>query len=485
MKLLVIVNNHNSFGILDLCTELRRLDSNLEVEAVCAPEFLAANFGHFGKRGITPHHLDPIIGASTGSSAKVLSGVKALEDQARSPELPGSSGFFRRAANILAKVLFNTSVYAMARELRISRRLVAQQRRAVALLTRLQPSVVLSLSDRSHDYVESAILWAARSMNIPIVLPYVAQFDIDASLAYRTGPDGKPLQELRPFEPFSLYKLWSYFRLHNQVYKGTFFQAPFILNAARRCGTLSSYPWWVGNGISDIVCVDSQHTLDQYVANRVARDKIAIMGHIQLDSIFHSYRQRADLRQRLVEKYGLQSDKALLVLSVPQYAEQGYIAWPEHWREIDSIVNNASKAGQNLLLSVHPRSDISQYRYLAERFNCCILSESLAEIIGAADLFLASNSTTFVWSVLCGIPTIALKSPVRFLYDYLPSIRQVDDSNGLCSSINDMLTGPGVSFERDWHLLSREAVFDGRYNERFIALLMRATRPGTIDNSLH
>lgn len=482
MKLLVIANNHNSFGILDLCAELQRGDPALEVDAICVPEFLAANAGHFDKRGLTPHLLPTHTAPATRPSARMVSGVKALEDQARSPFTPNGSGRLNHAATFMAKIIFSTSAYSFAREWRIAGRLARQQKLARALLERLKPDVVLSLSDRSHDYVEGAVLWAARSLGTPIVLPYVAQFDIDASVTYRSGADGKPLPELRPFAPFSLYKLWTYLRLRNQVYQGIFFQAPFILNAAKRCGTLSNYPWSIGNGLSDIACVDSEHTLEKYVENRVARNKIAIVGHVQFDRVFHSYKGRVSLRQRLFEKYDLIPGKAMLVLSVPQYAEQGYVPWPEHWRDIDSIIESVSKAEQNLLLSVHPRSDVSQYRYLAERYDCRILLEPLADVIGAADIFLASNSTTLVWSVLCGIPTVALKSPVRFLYEHLLSIRHVDDSTLLPSAIHDFLVGPLPNFERDWHLLSRSIVFDGRYNERFRTILHHSLSFRAIDN---
>ncbi len=473
MKLLVILNNHNSFAILDLCVELKRQEPAIEVVAVCCPEFLAANAGPFAKRSISPEILD-IHTAATTPPSTMLSGIKVLEARVRDPGVQGGSGKLGRAATVMVKAIISTSAYSVAREWVITKRLKLHQKRAGALLAWLKPDVVLSMSDRSHDYVEGAILWAARAAGIGIVLPYVAQFDVEASLQYRLGSDGKPLAELRPFWPFSLYKLWTFRLLRSQVYNGIFFQTPFVLNAARRCGTLSSYPWWVGNGLSDVVCVDSQHTAEEYAKHRVARNKITIVGHVQYDNIFRSYQQRSDLRKRLVGRYALGPEKALLVLSVPQYAEQGFLPWPEHWREVDSIVAHASSAGQNLLLSLHPRSDASRYGYLAERFGCSILSEPLADIIGAADVFLASNSTTLVWSVLCGIPTIALKSPVRFLYAYLPSIRRVDDTNILPGVIRDILTGPQPVFDQDWQLLSRDRVFDGQYNQRFITLLRQA-----------
>ena len=481
MKLLVIVNNHNCFGILDLCEALRRRDPVFDVRAVCTSEFFSANAAQFEKRGIVPHDVDGHADMSPPTGGSVFSGIKMLEEQTREQHA-SAAGLAGRIRASLARFVFGTSAYGLAREWRIVRRLGGKQKRALALLGQLRPDVVLSLSDRSHDYVEGAVLWAARQRGIAVVLPYVAQFDIDASVTYRCDKDGKPLPELRPFHPFSLYKLWTYLWLRDQIYKGIFFQAPFILNAARRRGTLSQYPWSVGNGLSDVVCADSRHTMEQYREHRVPEEKIAIVGHVQYDSIFQSHRQRPELRQSLLERYHLAPEKALLVMSVPQYAEQGYMSWADHWREIDDIVSNASKAGHNLLLSVHPRCDITQYRYLAERYDCSILAEPLADVIGAADMFLASNSTTFAWSVLCGIPTIALKSPVRFLFGRLKSIRQVDDSNAIPDAIADLISGDPPSFEEDWHNLSRDLVFDGRYNERFSEIIRQAVSSRTVSS---
>jgi hypothetical protein len=472
LRILIILNNHSSFGIVDLCIDLRQQDPSIVVDTVCTPEFALANRENFEKRGLAPRFLDPRAefgGAERPS--RTLSGVRVIEQNARSKQ--SSKGAIAWLKNFAIKQVLDSSAYALAREWRIVRRFRGRQKQALNLLAQLKPSVILSLTDRSHDYVEGPVLWATRKNRIPIVLPYVAQFDIDAAVAYRHGANGQPDPELCPFKPLSLYKLLTYRRLREQVYRNLFFQATYILNAASRVGILSSYPWWTGNGLSDVVCVDSRCTEEQYAKHRVPREKLVVLGHVQFDRIFLSHLQREDLRVSLIQQYQLDKQKALLILSMPQYAEQGYMPWPEHWCEIDKIIGNVSKAGQNLLLSIHPRSDISQYSYLEQRFNCRIVEQPLADIIGAADVFLASNSSTFVWSVLCGIPTVALKSPVQFLYKHLTTIRSVDESKDLADAISDLLSRKRVDFSHDWRLLGRDSVFDGRYAERFRALLDR------------
>ncbi len=474
MKILVIVNNHNSFSILNLCEELKLGDNSISYEMVCTPEFAELNQERIGKLDVEVHRLGLAPGGQFSGPSKLTETARKLQSQIDSDMPQTGRGIARRLRDRVTRGIARSSIYAKAREVKISRTLARRKRDASALFARISPDVVLTLSDRSHDYVECAVLHAARQGRVPVILPYVAQFDIDASLMYRTGADGKPLEELRPFNPPSLYKLWSYFRLRKQLYKGLFFQTPFILNAARNQGALSVYPWWVGHGLSDIVCVDSDYTLRQYIRHGVPDSKIVITGHIQYDGVFQSYSRREEIRSQIFSDYGFDKEKALLVLSVPQYAEQGYMNWDQHWSEINEIVSNCSRSGGNLLLSIHPRSNTTDYLFLQERYDCRIASQPLVEIIGAADIFLASNSTTFNWAVLCGIPALAVKSPVRSLYAHLRSIRQVEDAGRIPGFVAEILSGIRPDFKNDWSMLSRELVFDGNNKGRFRQLLRRA-----------
>ena len=469
MIILIILNNHNSFSIVDLCADLQREDSTIILHTVCAPEFAKANTEKLEKRGLTPHFLDPREELNASSGSSYVNRVKVLEQKLRcTSNEEGLFAWFKRKA---VKHALSTSVYAMAREWRIVRRFREKQKQALKLLEQLQPDVVLSLTDRSHDYVEGPLLWASQKSGIPVVLPYVAQFDMDAAVAYRHGIDGRVDPELCTWQQFSLYKFATYLRLRDQLYQGLFFQAPYILNAARRVGILSCYPWWTGNGLSDVVCVDSTYVAQQYTEHRVPSEKLAVVGHAQFDRVFRSCKDRSSLRAFLIQQYQLNEEGHLLILSVPQYAEQGYMSWNDHWRDIEDIIENVSKTGMNLLLSIHPRSDIREYKYLEEKYGCRIASAQLADIIGAADIFLASNSTTLIWAVLAGIRSVSLKTPVKYLYGHLSSIVNVQDSKAIGIEINNLLSESPFDFSSDWNLISKDSVFDGEFKVRFIKLI--------------
>lgn len=472
MRLLVIVNNHNSFSILDLCYQLIELDSSITLEAVCSEEFFNSNHTNFEKRNIQPKILGPITGSLKARDFKnTLSFRARFLDIFNSKRNAQDSSFKSKLINSIYRIITSTSIYYLFREYRIYRRLINCQLISKTLIKKIRTEIVISISDRSNDYVEGSVLSAAKSLGIPVVLPYVAQFDINAALKYRKRSDGKTLPGLNCKDSLSLYKIYSRIRLKKQIYDDVFFQEPFILNAARRAGILSSYSWWIGNGLSDFVCVDSYRTKKKYYSNSVPKEKIIIIGQVQLDSVFLSSNKRIEIREMLNKKYSLNEKNDLLILSLPQYAEQGYMSSNEHWKKVNEIVKNITEVDKNLLLSIHPRCNINDYKYLENDFCCKIMSESLSDVIGASNLFLASNSSTLIWSTLCGIPSIGLYSPVPFLYNDISSIIQVDDNLMLSSAIYEALSRPQENFFEDWKNLSREEVFDGRFKQRFIKLL--------------
>lgn len=483
MKLLIVVNNHNSLSVVDFCLGLRKFDDSVEVMVACDARLDTTHAKYFDKNKIrrAVFHLDATEGERRFS---VTARIKKIESQSKScQDTRKSIGFPDAIRSFSINAALSSSLFYLLREQYIFNRLGKHKKHALEFIDEHKPDIVISISDRSHDYVEASTLWAAKQRGIKVLIPYVAQYDMDAALVYRISQNGKPYPELHPFRPLSIYKFISYLRLKNQLYKSLFFQAPYVLNANRRSGTLSAYPWWIGNGNSDVVCVDSGYTATKYAEHRVKRDKIVVMGHVAYDRVFFSYTNRQLIRRTLMEKYSLTSSKKLLVMSLPQYAEQGYMSWDRHWAELDSIIEVVASTNHNLLLSVHPRSDVRNYEFLEEKYKCRILQEPLSDVIGAADLFLASNSTTFTWAALCGIPSIALMSPVPFLFSYLESVRQVNASTDLGAEINNILESPAISFERDWQRLSRNEVFDGRYQERFLRLLNDARQAHVVSLS--
>ena len=160
------------------------------------------------------------------------------------------------------------------------------------------------------------------------------------------------------------------------------------------------------------------------------------------------------------------------MLSMPQFAEQGFFTPERHWAEIENIMRALSHSGCNVLISLHPRVKIEEYLYLEDKFDCRIARERLADLIPAANVFVAQFSSTVVWAALCGVPTVVINlyDWQTSFYDYLQSVRVITSHQELVPSINKALTHPS-DFSHDWNVLSRDTVFDGRTTERYWNIL--------------
>jgi hypothetical protein len=472
MKPLVIVNNHNSLTMVRICTEIADLGHAIEPVIVCDAAMVERCREALGGRKGTVHvwgGARPPADGSGPARRTLAQRIRAVA-QALSGTAPG---------RVFVEVAKTSSAAQFAREINVRRKLRKAQVQAARIFEMFAPSAVLSMTDRSHDYPEASLLAEARRRAIKIILPYVAHYDIDFALSYRRDAAGNILPEFNPRARRSLYKSWSAWRLRRSLYKGLFFQAAFLLNAHRAHGTMSAYPWWTGNGLSDVVCVNSRHMADIYRSNRVPQEKIFLIGDIFYDKIYRQMQRRDALRAEVEASYGFAPHRKTIILSMPQFVEQGFFDAKRHWEEVDKLTEALAASGNNILISLHPRMDAREYAYLEEKYSCQIARERLADIIPAADVFVAQYSSTVVWAALCGIKTVVLNLydwEIDF-YDYLTSVSVVTDAALLPDAIAQAADSRPEDFAHDWLELSRAEVFDGRTAERYHALLEPAA-PG-------
>ena len=287
--------------------------------------------------------------------------------------------------------------------------------------------------------------------------------------------------DYQTMKPFSFYRRMKAAHFRDQLHEGLFYQPPSMLAAYEKFGALSSYPWCLGNGLSDIICVDSEVTAQRYQKDRVRPEKIRIVGDVVYDKIAESFHRRHEIRAALTKKYGFDDNLKLIVLALPQLAEQGVMDWEPHWREMRFLVEVVSKTGQNLLLSLHPRMNPHDYAFLEQEYPCRIAKERLSDIVSAPDVFMANYSSTVVWAVLCGIRTIIVDFyglNYKF-FDYLRSVSVIRDRGKLQSELAGVIQGQEVDFSTDWKALSRQEVLDGRTIERYLDLFRELANAST------
>lgn len=139
--------------------------------------------------------------------------------------------------------------------------------------------------------------------------------------------------------------------------------------------------------------------------------------------------------------------------------------------------------GGNVLISLHPRMDPAQYQFLEKEYHLPIARQRLAEILPAADLFLATFSSTVLWAVLCRIPCLVVDF-YNFGYndfDFITGVEQVDRREEFAPRLAELLSPAGQ--ERRDHL-SREnqrwaeelSIFDGHCRQRLVQALVEAAQ---------
>jgi hypothetical protein len=358
---------------------------------------------------------------------------------------------------ILADVLF----VQLLREVRYLRFLKKKELFFARVMEDYDINVVLATGDR-HVHEEPAILKAAQDSNAYILLPYLVNYaDRERATHIRDGASSKNK---------SIYAYFMSKKFDRYLYNGLSFYPFYVLNALYKFGTLSSNPWVMGNGISDIVCLDSKNSYKRYLDYGVSQDKLRIVGDISYDNLYLHYSNKN--KEILYSKYNLDASKKILIVALPQLAEHKIMSWTDHWKEIYFIVATIPKDKFNIILSLHPKMDILKYKHLEDSFECTIISERLVNILPAADMFIATYSSTVIWSTLCGIKTIVIDfyNLNWSLYEHLSSIVLIKNKELFLETINELLYCE-IDFNSDWELLSKDQVFDGNVVKRYYRLI--------------
>lgn len=324
---------------------------------------------------------------------------------------------------------------------------------------------------------EPAILRACKDLKIPAIIPYLTYLGEEEGLLLSSSryPHHQPSFFL------SNYIKKSQLKFSGQKKHERYFYKHSISNALDRLGVLSKNPWVMGSGESTLLCLPNKHLMRHYQAFGVSPSKTVLVGDVSYDKLYFQCKERNENRLSLEKKYGLERNKNLIVMALPQLAEHGLLSWPDHWEEIRFLVGSVVLMEQNVLLSMHPKMYRDNYVFLEEEYNCHIVDEQLSDVLPAGDLFVATFSSTVLWAVLCGIKSVV----VDFydlgynMYDFLDSCVKVQNRTVLQSCISEQLD-KNTNFSKDWDSLSRNEVFDGGVIDRYIDLIHSQNQKGDV-----
>ena len=327
---------------------------------------------------------------------------------------------------------------------------------------------VLLLNGDRHLGYEPIFLKISKVNKIPSIIPYLVDFADKNRLLVNVSI----IKKIKNTLLVSKYIIKSQEYLTYKIEKNSYYYPHPIANALKKFGVLTSNPYVMGCGKADILCLNNNYYKSLYIKNGVINKKIRVLGDISYDRLYMRLASKKKIKEVITKKYDLDNQKKIIVIGLPQLGEHNLLPWDQHWEEINFLVNSACNLKQNILISLHPKMDKNKYEFLESKFYCKILEEKLVDVLPIADLYIASYSSTIVWSILCGIKAIVVDfyGLNLTMYDFLTSIKKLHIKDNLIPVLKSTLDNE-VDFSIDWHNLSRNDVFDGNTIQRYIKLI--------------
>ncbi len=321
-----------------------------------------------------------------------------------------------------------------------------------------------------HLGFEPVFLKIAKNLKIPTIIPYMVYFaEEEGLIKTKNTVSAKCL-----FSSKYIKESEENFMHHRRINK--YFYPHVISNALNRLGVLSQNPWFMGGGDSGILCLANEQLKNHYIKNGIDKKKIKIIGDISYDKLYKIFKNRDYIKNELEKKYYLDKDKNVII-ALPQLGEHNILSWDRHWKEINFLMEKLDNLNQNILVSLHPKMDREKYQFLENKYNCRILDEKLMDVLPISDVFVATFSSTVIWSILCGIKTVVVDfyNLNYQMYDFLESIKKVDKKDNL-KDVLKTIFNENIDFTKDWKSLSRDEVFDGKTIQRYINLINEVSK---------
>lgn len=347
--------------------------------------------------------------------------------------------------------------WGLFRALILLRGLSVDLARAERLMARLRPAALLVFDDRAPR-PEMVVLHKAAEAWVPSVLvPFAASTLESDALSRRDSLD-------HLVEAGHLRTLKRVFatRLPNQVADGgwgrMFFFGLWETLALACVGLADTNPWAHGGGKVSGVAVFGEADRLALMGLGVPAERIRVTGQPSLDELHRARTEKGSVRATIAEKYALDAEKAWIACAVPHTAEHNLRSWEDHMVETEALFLAMANSGAQVLLSLHPKSRRETYAELAELDGMRIISEPLAAVLPAADIFVSGYSSTVRWAALLGIPTvIADLAQIRYtMYNGLTSAPNVTSAGELTQVLSSLARSPEQR-ARIGEQLSREA----------------------------
>jgi hypothetical protein len=275
--------------------------------------------------------------------------------------------------------------------------------KAHELISRLNPAGVAVPDDRSFSGgLIPAVLDACRVNSIASVI---------VPISYGGGPDNLIFQPSRRNRKIGRdhwlcekYPEQLYFPSQGSIGYSFYPLVETTLLAA--LDLLPQNPWVMGGSNSEWLMADGLEASQRFQQQGCIEEKIILTGHCSHDELYNWYLKRNEMAVNICQELGRKSP--LITVALPQLGEHGLLPWDEHWQEIHYLCGVLQNWSDNIVISLHPKMDLDQYKFIETDYELQISPKSLRDILPASDLFIAGFSSTVKWAVVCQVPSLVV-----------------------------------------------------------------------------
>jgi hypothetical protein len=249
-------------------------------------------------------------------------------------------------------------------------------------------------------------------------------------------------------------------------------------------GILPKNPWTLGGGHAARMAVENNFYRSKLVEQGTYESKMVVTGKPSTDQIYEII-HKGDM-DLICNEMGIPSGKKVLLCAVPQLMEHELVSWERHWWEVIFLLDTFSRLRDvSVVLSLHPRSYPPEYQAVAERYGAVIAKRRIHELLPLCDVFLATFSTTVMFAVGIGKPTVVVDFyDLNYdVYDQAPGVVVVRRRDLLLPTLERLFYDK--RYYTDMTALQKEhatdwVVLDGKCTERVVQEIYKLIESSTI-----
>jgi hypothetical protein len=364
------------------------------------------------------------------------------------------------------------------------RQLWVKNRLAKRLVRKLAPVCAIISQERHYFYLP--VLKAINDLKVPVILIPAADsspvgcawlrrenYSLMAGLNNNQEPSGTVGGSPFAITLNRLVNRW----MPSQVYhsnwgKMLFYPAAQIL-LLKTMGMLPQNPWCDGASFTDRIIISGADEETMFAESGIEPGELLFYGNHTLDILYETWLDRTDIRSSFIDKYSLERDKKILIVTLPRLWEQLITSEEEQWKSIREILSVLSGQDYNVVVSLHPSIIGDHYNWIETEYPVKICRESLADILVAADIFVASYSSTIRWAVGLGIPAVnvdlwGFNWKIFRNLTGIKTANNISELDGLLRGFTTAANGSRLNDESRQSGDSNSVIVDGKSKERLL-----------------